>query len=630
MLALALLLLAPAAGLADEAQPRVTIAMLPQGTTVERIADAAPGISTGVLSAGLGRVPASQTYLDIGQGTRLFTSLYGDELPPVYVTGNRVPGKLWDKVLARADSGPARIEPGLLASALGEAGIPIRAGQLAGAAGVIGVNAEGRVLRTRGCEPGECPGVTVISTRLKSLSKIAARLSGDDVVIALERPPPKRVLLSIGIAGSGFGDGDLTSASTRRGGYVLSTDLLPTILARYGLEVPDHVAGREIEATGGEPDAAGVGDLEDRLGQVGERRWPVLFVNLLIWLGCCAAATATFRRRGAAWALITLAVAIAYVPALLLIGAATTPPVLVERLLIGVGAPICAVLTLVLMRRLLADRAPFGAYALAAAISVGTTAIDIVAGSPLTALSLMGPNLSVGVRFFGIGNELESTIAGLLLLGTAAGVAAVRPSDPSRVMAAATFVVTLIAVLVFAPGRFGADVGAAITFPAGAAAVVIVALGLRGRRALLVVAAPVLALVALVAIDLVSGGDSHLSASVLGAGGIDDLKDVFERRIVLGARTFPKYLDSPFFIAALAGIALGVVFWKRIGGWLTQYPPARVGVIGTAAGTVIGTLANDSAALLLMVGTGFIAAFVGLAWGAGVWRAGVVIPPADR
>jgi hypothetical protein len=30
---------------------------------------------------------------------------------------------------------------------------------------------------------------------------------------------------------------------------------------------------------------------------------------------------------------------------------------------------------------------------------------------------------------------------------------------------------------------------------------------------------------------------------------------------------------------------------------------------------VIGTLANDSAALLLMVGTGFIAVFCGLAWG---------------
>jgi len=615
MLALALPLLGPQPAVAGAPEPRVTIAMLPQGTTVEEIAQAVPGIAPGVLSAGLSRVPASQTYLDIGQGSRLFTSLYEDELPPVYVTGNRVPGELWDKVLARAESGPARIEPGLLATTLEAAGVPVRAGQLSGAAGVIGVNSDGRISRARRCAPGECPGVTVVDTYLGNLREIAGKLTGDDLLIALESPPPERVLLSIGIAGAGFEDGDLTSATTRRDGYVLSTDLLPTILARYGLEAPGHVLGHEIETSGGSPDAERVTELEERLGQITERRGPVLGVNLMIWLACCIAATIAVRRRGAAWALIVLAISVAFVPAVLLIGAATTPSVLVERLLVGLGAPLCAALSLLLMRRLVGERAPFGAYALAAAVSVGATALDILLGSPLTALSLIGPNLSVGVRFFGIGNELESSIAALLLLGVAAAVVARRPADPNRVVAVATIAVTIVAVLIFAPGRFGADVGAAITFPAGAAAAVIVALGLRGRRALLVVAAPVLALGALVVIDLVSGGDSHLSESVLSAGGSDELKDTFERRIILGARTFPRNIDSPFFIAALVGIVLGILFWRRIAAWLACNPPAAAGFVGAAAGTIVGTLANDSAALLLMVGTGFIAAFYGLAWG---------------
>ena len=55
---------------------------------------------------------------------------------------------------------------------------------------------------------------------------------------------------------------------------------------------------------------------------------------------------------------------------------------------------------------------------------------------------------------------------------------------------------------------------------------------------------------------------------------------------------------------------------RRIAAWFTERPAAWAGVIGASAATVIGTLANDSAALLLMVGTGFIAAFCGLAWGA--------------
>ena len=151
------------------------------------------------------------------------------------------------------------------------------------------------------------------------------------------------------------------------------------------------------------------------------------------------------------------------------------------------------------------------------------TAIDIVAGSPLTALSLIGPNPELGVRFFGIGNELEAVIGVLLALGAGAAVTAVAPADPRRAVAWTAALAALAAVLVFAPGRLGADVGAAITFPAGAAGVVIAALGGGRRRLLAVAAVPVLAVCALVAIDLVAGGDAHLSRSVLDAGGLDQL-----------------------------------------------------------------------------------------------------------
>jgi hypothetical protein len=130
-------------------------------------------------------------------------------------------------------------------------------------------------------------------------------------------------------------------------------------------------------------------------------------------------------------------------------------------------------------------------------------------------------------------------------------------------------------------------------------------------------AAPVVALIALVAIDLITGGDSHLSRSVLGAGGLHDVGDVFQRRITLGARSFPNYIHSPFFIAALAGIVVAFFCRRRIAGWMSGRPAAQAGVIGAISATAIGTLANDSAALLLMVGTGFIAAFCGLAWAAG-------------
>ena len=70
------------------------------------------------------------------------------------------------------------------------------------------------------------------------LSSLLRSLRGEDLLIAIARPPPATSKpLAIAIAGRGF-DGDLTSDSTRTDGYVLSTDVAPTILARLGVEVP--------------------------------------------------------------------------------------------------------------------------------------------------------------------------------------------------------------------------------------------------------------------------------------------------------------------------------------------------------------------------------------------------------
>ena len=50
--------------------------------------------------------------------------------------------------------------------------------------------------------------------------------------------------------------------------------------------------------------------------------------------------------------------------------------------------------------------------------------------------------------------------------------------------------------------------------------------------------------------------------------------------------------------------------------WFSDRPAARAGLIGAITASVVGALANDSGALLLMVGSAYVAAFVGLAWAA--------------
>ena len=228
-------------------------------------------------------------------------------------------------------------------------------------------------------------------------------------------------------------------------------------------------------------------------------------------------------------ALPLLAVTVAFLPAVLLGTAALQPSELAERLIAGIGSLALALATLRLAR-------PYGALAIAGAVSVLGYAVDVVAGSTLTALSLMGPNPALGVRFFGIGNELEATLVALVPIATGAALVAWAPRISPR-GAALTFALTgLVAVAAFAPGQFGADVGAAIGIPVGAAVAVAACLGATRRRLLMVVAAPIVVLAALGAADLGLGGDAHLTRSVLEAGGFDQLADVAERRLRLSAR----------------------------------------------------------------------------------------------
>ena len=167
--------------------------------------------------------------------------------------------------------------------------------------------------------------------------------------------------------------------------------------------------------------------------------------------------------------------------------------------------------------------------------------------------------------------------------------------------------------MIFAAGRFGADVGAAIVFPVAAATAAVLILG-GGRGRLWLIAAVPLALLALIAlIDFFSGGNAHLTRSVLEAGIFDELADVAERRLTLSAQTFEDAITSPFLPLTL--LLIGVGWWQRdrLRRWLAR-PQYRAAWIGVAVATLVGAVANDSGALLLMVGTAYAVVLAAFAW----------------
>ena len=530
-------------------------------------------MSPGLMSAGLGSVSAEQTYLDITQGNRVFDSLYDDELPKGRVLLNR---PVTDPaLLGRAESAPADIVPGLLAQALGRAGRDF----------------------------------AVRDVAARRLPELVAGLRGEDLLIAIERPPPARNrALAIGIAGEGY-DGNLTSDSTRLDGYVLATDVAPTILERLGLAVPSQMSGQPIRAEG-EVDPGAVVALGDRLAVISERGGPVMGLSMLVWVVELLLAIALTRVAAGRGVAREAGLAVVYLPLVLLAGAALEPGEAAETLMVMLGAPLLAALTLALC-------AGYRALAVAAGLTVLAYAVDVVAGSPLTALSLLGPNPGLGVRFYGIGNELEALLAVLIVAGTGAGLAGFAPRLSPRGCAIAFLAIGLCAAFVFAAGRFGADVGAAIVFPVGAAVAAAVVAARRRRSALLIVALPFVVVALLALVDLVSGANAHLTRSVLDAGGLGDLGDVAQRRLQLSAHSFSRPIVFVF-LPLIAGLAaLAALRHERLRAWLDGRPAMRAGLLGAAAATVVGTLANDSGALLLEIGAAYLLVFTGFAWAEG-------------
>lgn len=352
----------------------------------------------------------------------------------------------------------------------------------------------------------------------------------------------------------------------------------------------------------------------DRLWEIADRRGPVVGLSLLAWLAAFGLALAVSRDRAGRLAARLLALSLAYAPLVLLAAAALEPSVAVERLLLMFGAPALALATLVAL-------GGYRALAFACAATVLAYTVDVIAGSPLTQLSLVGPNPAAGHRYYGIGNELEAILMVLTLVGTGAALSTFWGPEGSesrkRRLGAGgpvTFIVAAAVLsFVFAYGRYGADVGAAISLPFGAAVAAALLAG-RPRLALLALLLPVPALAILAAADLLTGSNAHLTSTVLQADRGGDALAVFGDRLREAGESFGRPLLIPGLPVVIASAVLAWLRRDRIAAWLRRVPAVRAGLAGALAATLMGTLANDSGALLLEIGAAYLLVFLGFAW----------------
>lgn len=441
----------------------------------------------------------------------------------------------------------------------------------------------------------------------------------DAVVVLAPSTQPAPGLGVVGIRSPEHPPGLLTSGSTRREGYVVLTDLAPTIAALVGVELDEgSIEGRQVEVR---PTDGGAADRIEALvdgeaaGLFRDDLLDPVVLTVVIAVSVLALAAGIGCVRGWSvlrpWLEATSLWLLAFPPmtylvALLPVHEWGAPAY--WAITIGGAAVIAAAVWSLRMRWLRPLAVLYGLTVAVVVLSV------VLLGSRLQVATVFGDSPIVAGRFTGINNV---TFAFFFLAGSMLACLAVAQWPGPRGRQVMVAVLAGILLVDVAP-MWGADVGGAL---AGLPALLLIAT-LLGRwrirwRTVLIAVAGTAALIAVLAwIDLSRDATdrSHLGRLFerIGSDGTSGLTTVVERKLTVNLRSLTE--STWRFLFGPLAIAVGLVVWKgrdRAAAVAAAFPPLRWAFPGLIALGVLGYGANDSgiavpAAMLALAVPGFV------------------------
>ncbi len=584
------------------------------------------GLSVGIMSASQGRYSTAQLMLDISQGARVATSSYPTTRPPELSLTPAGAGAVvdgWRAARKRAENAPQLLRPGLLA-----AQIPGGAGYagIAGGENVYGALAAARDGHVAALSLGSASTLLARVTALlqrerlvvadlpngaagrADLRALSARRAAGELLIVVAHAADARggeLLWTAADGLAGGGGKELSSQSTNERGLIAAFDLAPTILDHLGETIPADVRGKPI-VTDGPLRSGSLRALMARLRVIAGRRLKALGCLLGAWALLLALAAPSARTR--AWAMRAGALGVLWVPVAVLIPAALEPSARVEYATIALTCMALGALTDALVPWPRAVLAP-------AIVSTMALTVDALAGTQLLMRSLLGPDPILGARFYGIGNELKSGLAVLVL---AAVAAALYPATRGRRAAFATAIAGVLLAVVEGSARIGAGVGGVIlvSFGFAVATVMLTPDTMTRKRALIVLVSPVAGLVALAGIDLATAhGTGHFTGSVLHARSAGDVRDIIVRRYGAAWDELKNHAMPAATGIALIYAGLGLRRRTRLLAPVGGDPAWLAALCGGLAAGVLGALVEDSGPVLLVVSMFALGCVLSYLWG---------------
>ncbi|WNB85505.1 hypothetical protein [Cellulomonas sp. ATA003] len=520
-------------------------------------------------------------------------------------------------------------------------------------------------------EPTRSEQVRVLDERVGAVLRAVTRADHATTVLVASladsgRSPHLQLAAALGppaVAGTGAFDGDLLSSrSTRQPGYVMTTDLTPTVLTALGVRdaAPSGaLVGSPVTTVDGPPLAS-----QRVAAMIDEDRhaWAVRplvgpFFTLLIVVNLVLYALVTLGLNGAVleslgsglnrvlpgrWGravasalhgrpvpvlagLRVAGVAVASVPvatflANLLPWWRATPP---SYALAGLVVAWVAVVTaLALLPRW--KTWPLGPLGVVAAVTAVVVTADVVTGGRLQISSLMGVQPLVGARFYGFNNQAFALFAASSVLLAVALANPLVQRGRRRLAAALVAVLGVVATVLDGMPGLGSDFGGPPALVPGFAALALLAAGVRisWLKAVGVLAGAAVVVIGFAVIDWTRPPDArtHLGRFVETVldGGLwpvivrkagQNLEILFGNWLTLlaigGIALVVLVLGRPLRTAASAPDG-GPFGWLSAGAPLTRLesdaPMLRPGLIALAVTLGIGFAINDSGVVIPAVG----------------------------
>jgi len=403
-------------------------------------------------------------------------------------------------------------------------------------------------------------------------------------------------LTPIIVAGRGFERGVLSSGSTHRLRVVTNLDVGATILKFFGIRNMPGQGGTPVFSIASQDRVDDIINFNEKLVEIFNQRGFLLrsYVTLLIIVLLMSLGQLILNRKHL-WLGETLLMFIMSVPlAFLLLPIVHQPTTLRSTLVTLIIASACTALVCWAFSNTRDRIIAISCMTAIALIVDQWTGMSLIQGSPL------GYDVISAARFYGIGNEYMGIMIGAACTG---GAGIMERKKAHRLLKLDILVITGWAVALFTliSPNIGANVGGTI---AGFFAFGITVLLIRGYKVKMwhlgaLAAGLVILLIGVFMLDYARMVDSqtHMGQTValIKQNGIEEIFNIFERKISMNIRLFRYTIWTRVFLISLAAIV--ILFYRPVGIFMdtvNNHPILFKGLIGATVGSIAALIANDS------------------------------------